>query len=94
MYHTADMRKEGSAEIQLGLGLGLGLGKKAPQRSIDQSPVILFLVTRSPEIEGAEINASLHALKECFRAMASNNSNAHVPFRSSNLTKVIMETLI
>jgi len=42
--------------------------------------------------EGAEINASLHALKECFRAMASNNPNAHVPFRQSNLTKVLMET--
>lgn len=42
--------------------------------------------------EGAEINASLHALRECFRAMGSSNPSTHVPFRTSNLTKVLMET--
>jgi len=43
--------------------------------------------------ETSEINASLHSLKECFRAMASGNADTHVPYRSSNLTKVLMETL-
>jgi len=43
--------------------------------------------------ECGEINASLHSLKECFRAMVSGNPEAHVPYRSSNLTKVLMETL-
>jgi len=42
--------------------------------------------------ECSEINSSLHALKECFRAMGSSNGDAHVPFRASNLTKVLMET--
>lgn len=39
--------------------------------------------------EGAQINSSLHALKECFRAM---REGTHVPFRSSQLTKVLQET--
>jgi len=53
--------------------------------------------------EGAEINASLHALKECIRHRMMKSAGggggggegaaaAHVPFRSSNLTKVLMES--
>jgi kinesin family protein 2/24 len=51
--------------------------------------------------ETAEINSSLHALKECVRAIAHNerigNSDraaARVPFRESNLTKVLMESFV
>ena len=42
---------------------------------------------RQTRIEGAEINKSLLALKECIRALDQNSK--HVPFRGSTLTSVI-----
>jgi len=50
--------------------------------------------------ESAEINASLWALKECVRARALNDLHAeeggktsvHVPYRSSNLTRILRES--
>lgn len=50
--------------------------------------------------EGAEINASLYALKECMRALRQQQGreggggHVHVPYRSSNLTKVLMESFV
>ena len=45
--------------------------------------------------EGAEINASLWALKECARALnlvkRGGRQHVHVPYRSSTLTKVLQE---
>jgi len=41
--------------------------------------------------EGAEINASLMALKNCFRAQAAGQ--AFVPFRSSHLTRILKQSL-
>lgn len=42
--------------------------------------------------EGAEINKSLLALKECFRGLDS--SDQHVPFRGSKLTHVLREAFV
>ena len=42
--------------------------------------------------EGAEINKSLLALKECIRALDTNAK--HTPFRQSTLTQVLREGLV
>lgn len=46
--------------------------------------------------EGAEINASLHALKECMRhwAAAADGAPTHIPFRESALTRVLAESFL
>ena len=46
--------------------------------------------------ESTEINASLYALKECVRAraLAAKGKNVQIPFRSSSLTKVLMESFV
>ncbi|KAK7196686.1 Kinesin-13 5 [Novymonas esmeraldas] len=44
---------------------------------------------RTTRLEGAEINKSLFALKECIRALDQNHR--HVPFRGSKLTAVLRD---
>ncbi|MCQ2818039.1 MAG: kinesin-like protein [archaeon] len=52
---------------------------------------------RQRRAEGAEINKSLLALKECIRALEENKnsgSDQHVPFRASKLTHVLRDSFI
>ena len=48
------------------------------------------------QMESTEINASLYALKECIRVRTNNiktKHKVHVPYRSSNLTRILRESL-
>jgi len=51
----------------------------------------LFFIFYS-RIEGAEINKSLLALKECIRAL--DNDQGHIPFRGSKLTEVLRDSFV
>jgi kinesin family member 2/24 len=48
--------------------------------------------SKQTKIDGAEINKSLLALKECIRALDQNKG--HTPFRGSKLTMVLKDSFV
>lgn len=60
------------------------------------SACVAVCARRERQRESTEINASLYALKECVRARAllARGKRVKIPFRSSNLTKVLMESFV
>lgn len=62
------------------------------ERGVDTSSA-----DRQTRMEGAEINKSLLALKECIRALGKQSmgkQSAHLPFRVSKLTQVLRDSFI
>ncbi|XP_073974572.1 kinesin-like protein Klp10A [Rhodnius prolixus] len=57
------------------------------ERGVDTSTA-----NKTTQMEGAEINKSLLALKECIRALG--RKGAHLPFRQSKLTQVLRDSFV
>ncbi|GAU43456.1 hypothetical protein TSUD_140930 [Trifolium subterraneum] len=65
----------------------------ANEESSRSHAILQLVIKRSADgIEGAEINKSLLALKECIRAL--DNDQGHIPFRGSKLTEVLRDSFV
>ena len=49
---------------------------------------------KKTKIDGAEINKSLLALKECIRALDKAGKGTYLPFRGSKLTQVLKDSFL
>eukprot|EP01064_Diplonema_japonicum_P011938 TRINITY_DN1939_c2_g1_i1.p1 TRINITY_DN1939_c2_g1~~TRINITY_DN1939_c2_g1_i1.p1 ORF type:complete len:714 (+),score=90.26 TRINITY_DN1939_c2_g1_i1:55-2196(+) len=95
---TTTMNDESSrSHAILDIKLKLSSGKQIGKLSVvdlagSERAAVGHAGDKQVQMEGAEINKSLLALKECIRAL--DQGAKHVPFRQSELTQVLKESFI